>query len=321
MDYLYVVLGLAVLIVGGEGALRGAIGLAERFGVSKAVIGVTVIGFGSSAPELTVTVKAVLANSPDIAIGNVVGSNIANILLILGVGGLIYPLSCAAGVVRRDGNATVLAVALLVALGWYGVIVAWHGVLMLAMLVGYMVWSVYRDRQDPEGASLHEMEASEAEGVPDNIVLILAYALLGIAGLVGGAWLLVHGAVGIAREYGVPESIIGLSLVAVGTSLPELAATVVAVARGHTEVAIGNILGSCIFNVLCILGVTVLIAPLPIAADIRDIDMWVMLAAVFALWLMLRDTIIVRWEAALLLLGYVAYIGNLLMRWKGGPLI
>ena len=311
-DAFLVVAGLVVLTLGGELALRGAVGLAMKLGVSTAIIGLTVVGFGTSAPELMVTIKAALTERPDLAIGNVVGSNIANILLILGVGGLVARLTCGAGVVRRDATATLVAVLLLVGLGMYGEIVAWHGALMVVMLVSYMTWSYMMDRKDMASASLHEREAEETESVPERAVAIVAFLVCGLVGLVFGAHLLVDGATGIARGFGVPESIIGLTLIALGTSLPELAATVIAALRGHTDVAIANVLGSCLFNVLSILGITSMIHPLTIAADIQAIDMWVMLGATIILLPMLRrDHCINRVESSLLLAGYLLYIGHI----------
>ncbi len=310
IDIGLVVAGLVVLTLGGELALRGAVGLAMKIGVSPAMIGLTVVGFGTSAPELMVTVQAALADQPDLAVGNVVGSNIANILLILGVGGCITSLTCSAGVVRRDATAMLLSIVLLTVLGWHGIIEAWHGAIMIILLVAYMTWSYFMDKRDVASAALHEREAEETENVPENAVVIAAFLLVGLAGLVGGAHLLVDGATSIARAYGVPESIIGLTLVALGTSLPELAATVVAAVRGHSDVAIANVLGSCLFNVLSILGITALIKPLTISPDIQSIDMWVMLAAAAVVIPMLwKDNRIARLESILLLAGYTTYIG------------
>lgn len=310
IDIGLVVAGLVVLTLGGELALRGAVGLAMKIGVSPAMIGLTVVGFGTSAPELMVTVQAALAGKPDLAIGNVVGSNIANILLILGIGGCITVLTCSAGVVRRDATAMFFSFILLAALGWHGVIEAWHGVIMVMLLIVYMTWSYFMDKRDVASAALHEREAEETENVPENALVIAAFLLIGLAGLVGGAHLLVDGATSIARTFGVPEAIIGLTLVAIGTSLPELAATVVAAIRGHSDVAIANVLGSCLFNVLSILGITSLVLPLQISPDIQAIDMWVMLAAGGVILPMLwKNMCITRIEAVLLLLGYTVYIG------------
>ncbi|WP_420549246.1 calcium/sodium antiporter [Curvivirga sp.] len=318
MDFIYIIAGLVLLFVGGEISLRGAIALAKKLGVSPAIIGLTVIGFGTSAPELLVTVKAALHGQPDLAIANVVGSNISNILLILGVGGLICPLVCEPKALRRDGTAMVLAMALLTGLAMTGWIVFWQGAMMLSALVAYLVWSYYQDKKQDNTAELHEKETEEMQNVPENWFVISAFILLGLIGLVGGANILVIGAVNIATSFGIPESVIGLTIVALGTSLPELAATAVAAMRRHTDVAIGNVVGSCLFNVLSILGITAMITPLEIADDIAHIDVWVMMAACLALGpLLLKDYKICRWDAAFLLVAYFVYIGSLAFRIPG----
>ncbi len=308
-DIAFLVAGLLVLTFGGDFALRGAVGLAKKLNVSTAMIGLTVVGFGTSAPELMVTLSAALTDRPDLAIGNVVGSNIANILLILGVGGIITTMTCSAGVVKRDVTATLVAIILLVGLSLYGTIERWHGALMLAALIAYIFWSYDMDKKDMASAELHEREAEETENVPETTFAIGIALLLGLIGLVGGAHLLVDGATNIARAFGVPEAIIGLTLVAIGTSLPELAATIVAAVRGHSDVAIGNVLGSCLFNILSILGITAMVVPLTIAPEIQRIDIWVMLGATAVLVVMLwRSQCLRRIESAILLLGYIAYM-------------
>ncbi len=314
-DLLYIASGLVLLVLGGEGALRGAIGIAQKLNVSKAMIGLIVVGFGTSAPEMTVTVQAALNESPDLAIGNVVGSNIANILLILGIGGLICPMTTGPAVVRRDLTATVGAFFLLTGLSVYGVIQMWHGIVMIALLVGYLVWSYRMDKKDIEAASLHESEVDELDEAPSNPLLIALFTIGGLAGLIYGADLMVTGSIGIARDFGISEAIIGLTIVAVGTSLPELAATVIAAIRGHTDVAVANVMGSLLFNILSILGVTAIIFPLPFPADIAQIDIWVMLASGVVLVPMLRkDHHLSRKESALLLAGYVCYMVSIAYR-------
>jgi cation:H+ antiporter len=312
-DLLLTVSGLVVLVLGGEATVRGAVGLARLLGVSPAMIGLTVVAFGTSAPELVVSLQASLEGAPDIAVGNVVGSNIANILLILGAGALIAPLICAPGMVRRDGAAMILALALLCVLGLSGAIVAWQGALMLLVLVGYVGGSYVLDRRNGTAvAELHAREAEETTGVPQTRVLVTLYVVVGLVGLVLGAKLLVDGAVGVARAAGVSESVIGLSLVAIGTSLPELAATVVAAWRRHTDVAIANVLGSNLFNVLLILGAASLVAPLPVAPDIVAIDLWVMLGSGLVLIpIMITGWHISRAEGVFLLLLYAVYIASL----------
>lgn len=312
-DLLFTVLGLGILMLGGELTIRGAIGLAKLLGVSAAMIGLTVVGFGTSAPEMVVSLQATIDGSPDIAIGNVVGSNIANILLVLGVGALIAPLICDPGAVRRDGVAMMAAMALLVVLGLTGAITAWQGVLMLAALVGYVAWSYRVDRRNGKGvADLHAREAEETAGVPTATWLIAIYVVVGLAALIGGAKLLVDGAIGVARAAGISESVIGLSLVAVGTSLPELAATAIAAWRRHTDVAVGNVLGSNLFNVLLILGAASVAAPLPFAQEFVRVDLWVMIGAGLVLMpIMITNWNISRTEGGLLLALYVIYITSM----------
>lgn len=313
IDLLMTVLGLGILLLGGEGTLRGAIGLARLLGVSPAMIGLTVVAFGTSAPELVVSLEASIAGSPAIAIGNVIGSNIANIMLILGAGAMIAPLVCDPRAVRRDATAMLAALVLLVGLGISGAILAWQGVLMIAVLVVYVTWSYRNDRNDGSPVSeLHVREAEETTGVPRAVPVVALYVVGGLLALIGGAKLLVDGAVGIARTAGVSESVIGLSLVAVGTSLPELTATAVAAWRRHTDVAVANILGSNLFNVLLILGAASLAAPLPISPDFIAVDLWVMLAAgVVLIPIMVTGWHISRSEGALLLTLYALYIASL----------
>jgi cation:H+ antiporter len=315
MDFLLTVLGLGILLVGGELTLRGAIGLAKLLGVSAAMIGLTVVAFGTSAPELVVSLEATLDGSPDIAIGNVIGSNIANILLVLGVGALIAPLICDPGAVRRDGTAMMASMVLLVVLGLTGVINAWQGALMIVALIGFITWSYRVDRRNGTAvAELHAREVEETTGVPTATWLVLLYLVLGLVALVGGAKLLVDGAIGVARAAGISESVIALSLVAVGTSLPELAATAVAACRRHTDVAVGNVLGSNLFNVMLILGTASMVAPMPIAEEFVRVDLWVMLGAgIVLLPVMITGWKISRNEGILLLMLYVAYIASMAM--------
>lgn len=318
MDFIFVAVGLALLFIAGEATLRGAIGLAKKLNVSPAVIGLTVVGFGTSAPEMVVTVQAALLDQSDLAIGNVVGSNISNLLLILGVGAAIWPLTCEVSAARRDAGMMIGTALLLVALGMTGEIVRWQGVVMLAALFALLGWSYLHDKKSQAAADgaadddLHAKEVEEVGEVPSNPWAIGALTVFGIGGLVFGADLLVDGAVGIATDLGVPESIIGLTLVALGTSLPELAATVVAALRRHTDVAIANVMGSCVFNVLAILGVTAIVKPLTIAPDIQSIDLWVMLAAsLLVLGLLLRGQRIGRAGGWILLAAYVGYIASM----------
>ncbi len=313
MEILFLVLGLVLLILGGEFTLRGAIGLARNLNISTAIIGLTVMGFGTSAPELVVTVQAVLSGGADIAIGNAIGSNIANTLLILGAGAVIQPLSCDPRAVRRDGAIMMLTTLLLCVLGLTGGIVAWQGVVMLSLLAAFMWWSYLQDKRHHDAATdLHEEVAEETSGIPKNKLVVAAYIAGGFAGLAIGASLLVEAAIALAEAAGVPQSIIGLTLVAFGTSLPELAATMVAAYRRHTDIAIANVLGSNIFNILGVLGAGALFGPLTFAGRIVMVDQWVMLsAAVVLLPIMITEWRVSRREGGALLAAYAIYIGSL----------
>lgn len=312
-DLLLTALGLGVLLLGGEATLRGAIGLARLLGVSPAMIGLTVVAFGTSAPELVVSLDATMSGAPAIAIGNVVGSNIANIMLILGVGALIAPLVCDPLAVRRDATAMLASLLLLVGLGFSGRILPWQGTLMVMALIAYVLWSYRSDRSNGTPVSdLHAREAEETTGVPGATPVVMLYVVVGLVALIGGAHLLVEGAVGIARAAGISESVIGLSVVAIGTSLPELTATAVAAWRRHTDVAVANVLGSNLFNVLLILGAASMAAPLPISPDFVAVDLWVMLAAgVVLIPIMVTGWHISRTEGAFLLALYTLYIAGL----------
>ena len=316
VDIFFVISGLAILLIAGEATLRGAIGLARSLNVSPAVIGMTVVGLGTSLPELVVCIDATIAGKPDFAVGNVIGSNISNTLLILGAGAMILPLACDPRAVRRDGTMMVVAIAIACILGVTGETAAWQGLLMLLALAGFMAWSYVMDRRHRSPAT--ELHEREAEGIPVAEIggaRILIYVVAGLAGLTGGATLLVDGAEGIARSAGVPDYIIGLTILAIGTSLPELVASIVAALRGHGDVAIANVLGSNMINVLGILGATSLITTLPFAPEIRTIDIWVMAGSTVVLIpILITGWRIARSEGLLLLAGYAGYIASIAYR-------
>lgn len=278
--------GLLLLAFGGEVLLRGAIGVAARLGLSPMLIGLTVVAFATSMPELVVTVTAGLENVTDIGVGNVVGSNIANILLILGVASVISPIATKPKLVLRDCIAVLVATLVFVGFAYYGELSFPHGMVMIACLIGY-VWYSYRtdgarngngDSDRAELAALDDEVAEEIESAPKSLGIALALVVGGIIGLVLGSELLVRGAVQIARAVGVSETVIGLTLVAFGTSLPELATSITAAIRGHTEVALGNALGSNLFNLLLILGVLALVIPFKVDATVLNFDAWIMAA-------------------------------------------
>ncbi len=300
--------GILLLFLGGEALVRGAVALASRFGVSPLVIGLTVVGFGTSAPELVVSVGAALEGQPDLAIGNVVGSNIANILLILGLSAVIMPLVVQQQVFRRDGMIMVAASLALAGLAMFGAIDRWAGAILLVGLAAFVIYAYVAGRREQALANVYAAEADEVSDVPLASWKAPVAALVGLVLLVVGARMLVTGSVDIARAFGVPEAVIGLTLVAIGTSLPELATSLIAALRGHADVAVGNVVGSNIFNILGILGVAALIEPLPFTGRMASLDVWVMLAVATAAMIMLRTGWkFSRWEGIACLAAYGVY--------------
>jgi cation:H+ antiporter len=302
--------GLVLLLLGAEIMIRGAVALARRLDISPHVIGLTVIAFGTSTPELFVSLKAAMQGSHGIAIGNVVGSNIANILLMIGTVGVITPFVCRGAPLRRDGTVLLLATLLFVVACIHGVIERWHGALMLGLLFAYLFYC-YRVERRAGAESVHAKEAAEFDQLPTSAWRSVAYTIGGLAAVLLGARLLVDGAIEVARVAGISETVIGITIVAVGTSLPELATTVVAAMRRHSDVALGNIIGSNIFNTLGILGVVSLVQPLPIPPEIMSADLWVMLAVtVVFVGLALRLPAFNRPWAVMFFLAYALFITN-----------
>ena len=330
MDYLLVLGGLVLLIFGGEGLVRGSVSVARRLNISELVIGLTLVGCGTSMPELVTSLHAIEAGAVGISIGNVIGSNIANILLVLGVAALIRPILTNPSALKRDLAVVIGATATLCGLIWLDAFTRLTGLLLLAALVLYIALSLIADRKgDTPEAELH---TGEGEIVTSEFGMAtgLLIALVGMAGIIFGANLLVEGAVGIARGLGVSEAVIGMSIVAFGTSLPELATSVVASTRGRSDVALGNILGSNIFNILGILGVTALVHPFSVFQDhagdlageamqlgagesiVTTTDIATLVLSLFFLILFgITGKRLARWEGALLLGGYLLYMGLL----------
>lgn len=313
MTFLLIIAGLVVLVIGGELIVRGSVSAARLLGMSPLLIGLTLVGFGTSTPELVTSLVAAFQGSPGIAVGNVVGSNIANILLILGVAAVIAPLAVQPAAFRRDSLALAgssLACALAV---WLGFLDRLVGLTFVAVLIGYITWAWRNDRQSGDAeAERHDQTAAEAPAGPGRLPIALGIAALGIGCTMLGAKLLVDGAVGLARGWGVSETIIGLTVVAVGTSLPELVASVIAALRRHGDVALGNVIGSNIYNIFGILGLTAAIHPIAIPPEIARLDIWVLLAVTTLLLLFLRSGwTLQRWEGAVFLAGYAAYVGYL----------
>jgi len=324
---LLILLGLGMLVAGGELFVRGAVRIAERLGISPLMIGLTLVGFGTSTPELVTSVQASLSGSPGIAVGNIVGSNIVNILLILGISALIFPIAVPSAALWRDGVFGAVAAAALVATGLFWTLDRIVGVTFLLGLVAYIAYA-WRQESATTGDHTAAFEKARAleevhsgglqhpapavgflpafwNGTPASIGVVL----VGLVLVVVGGGLLVEGATGLARSLGISESVIGLTIVAIGTSMPELVTSVVAALRRHADVALGNVLGSNIYNVLGIGGATALIAPTAIPSEIAHFDGLVMLAvAVLLMGLARTGWRIGRREGALLVASYGGYL-------------
>ncbi|MCP4997498.1 MAG: calcium/sodium antiporter [Hyphomicrobiales bacterium] len=280
--------GLTLLLFAGDYLVRGAVAMAEKLGISPLVIGLTIVAFGTSAPELFVSLKAAFTGVYGIAIGNVVGSNIANVLLVLGAPALIAPIACKEGGIGFSLLVMAILTVILMLMMGSGVLNHLDGLVLVAILGTFLAWQFKTARSD-RAAALGGDYHDEIDEVPTQNSRIAAYLLFGLIGLPIGAQLTVNGAVDIARVFGVSETVIGLTIVAIGTSLPELVTTVMAAWRGSGAVAIGNVIGSNIFNIGAILGITSLLHPLLVPAHIVYIDMWIMAATtalviLLALW-------------------------------------
>ncbi len=312
--------GLVLLIAGGELLVRGAVQVAGRLGVSPLVIGLTLVGFGTSTPELAATAQAAFVGAPGIAFGNIVGSNIANVLLILGASAILCPIAVTSSALRRDGLVMVAVTVIFAALAAVMPMGRTLGTAFLLILVGYVYMAFRQERQaapDQHGAvfdkslALQSADPGTMPGsqAPGPILLPLLIALSGLALIVAGGAFLVNGAVTLARSFGISETVIGLTIVAVGTSLPELVTSIVAALKRQGEVAFGNVVGSNVYNILGIGGAAALIAPGSVPAELVGFDNLIMIGVSFLLvafaWSGLR---IVRWEGVALLLGYGAYV-------------
>ncbi len=311
MDFLYIAGGFLLLFLGGETLLRGSVALAERYKLSKLLIGMVIVGFGTSLPELIVSVTAASGGVPDLALGNVVGSNIANVLLILGVSAAINQVSCGQSEISRDTLAVLAASVLVAACTFLGSVPWFVGAGMLLALIGYLVYAYRTERTNILKEMRFRGHVEEDIGTP-SLSLMMAALLacaFGLFCLPVGADLLVEGSTSIALRLGIPDAVIGLTIVAVGTSLPELATALVAAYRGHGDVVIGNIVGSNLFNILGVLGATSVIAPVPMEGRIASMDVWVMLGVAGLLYVAARtDKVISRREGALFLVLFAIYV-------------
>ena len=313
----FFLIGLTLLVMGAEALVRGASRLALSMGISPLVVGLTIVAFGTSAPELAVSVGASLDGRPDLAVGNVVGSNIANVLLILGIAALIAPLVVHEQIIRQEIPIMLGASVLVVVMALDGRITRIESALLFALVIGYTFYLIRQSRR-----ASRETEAEyNAEMPPDSRwdrhwSVQGALIVVGLAALVLGSHWLVGAAVVFAQAFGVSELVIGLTVVAVGTSMPEIATSIIAALRGERDIAVGNVIGSNVFNIFSVLGITGLVSAggIPISEAARTFDLWVMLAVAFAcLPIMLTGREIARWEGAVFLGYYAAYTAYLIL--------
>ena len=304
------IVGLVVLYFGAEWLVGGSSGIAFRFGITPLIVGCTVVAFGTSAPELVVSLAAVYQGNDDISVGNIIGSNIANLALITGVAAIIRPIEVSSSVVRREYPFMFAASVLLVGLGFDGELSRIDGGILMTGMVLYMGYMIYLARKAMSGEEVElsveeidEEEIQKSSNARDGLRIAG-----GIIGLVVGAQLMVDSAVFIAREMNIPDLVIGITVVAIGTSLPELATSAMASLRDESDISVGNVIGSNVFNILLVLGAVSLIAPIAVGQAAIDVDFWVMLAVTLLIWpLMWSGLSIKRWEGGVLLTGYVAY--------------
>ena len=304
LEFIYIIVGVTLVLLGADRLTDGASALARRFGVPEMVIGLTIVACGTSMPEFFVSLMSALNGTSDMAVGNVLGSNIMNTMLIVGCAAVVAPMVISPSTVRKDIPFAIGASILLLLLCTDAAISRLDGIILLvgfALFMAYTLWRAKGNKTEDTGSAKQQ-----------NPWLSLGYIVLGLAGLVFGSNLFVSSASNVATTLGVSQSVIGLTIVAGGTSLPELATSVVAARKGQSAIAIGNVIGSNVFNILLILGATAAINPLQLEG-ITLVDMGVMMGSIFLVWLFSFTRYTVeRWEGAVLLVGYLAYLGWLL---------
>lgn len=325
IDLLLILGGLVLLVIGGELFVRGSVQIAQRLGLSPLLIGLTLVGFGTSTPELVASVQAALTGSPGVAVGNVVGSNIYNIFIILGLSALIVPIRTQSRALKRDGVIVIASAALLAGLSFVTELTRAVGIGFVVLLIAYLAYAYFQERVAgtiehtaafERGHALEDVVTHTGGGAAAaqttaaaGLFVSLTTCLGGLAVVIlGGVWL-VDGAIRLARDLGVSEAVIGLTIVAAGTSMPELVTSVIAAWRKHTDVALGNVLGSNIYNILGIGGATALIAPIPVPESIIWFDNFVMIGASLLLLLFAATGLrIGRREGAVFIACYAAYL-------------
>ena len=307
LPFIYLIGGLVLLGAAGEYFVRSAITVAEKLNIPHLIIGLTIIAFGTSLPELMVSIQASMAGQADIAIGNVVGSNIANVLLVLGTAAAISPFTADIGSLRRDGMVMIGASLLLILLAQLTIIPVWVGYGLLGLLILYSI-TVFR-MQKAAGEVSEIADSVDENAMPGGLFINLVLMVATLAGVIIGAKILISGAVDIARLIGVSEAVIGLTMIAIGTSLPELVVSMIAAFRGHAAMAVGNVIGSNIFNILMILGATASIAPIRFPAEVASRDVWIMLgSSALVIYFMRSNIRMTRPEGIICLALYFGYM-------------
>jgi len=310
--YLQLIAGFVLLVGGADIMVRGAEGVARRFGIPALVVGLTIVAFGTSAPELAISIRAGWSGQGDIAMGNIVGSNILNILLILGMSAAITPLIVDNKIIQRDVPLLIAASVMLIVMSIDGSIGRVDGILLSSLLIGYLMWLFYSSRSSGEDGVKEDADGTKSY----SLVVLFGAVILGFVLLVIGANLLVTSATSLARLLGVSELLIGLTIVSIGTSLPEIATSLVAALRGLRDMAVGNIIGSCLFNILAVAGFASVVSPsgLDVVPALLRFDLPIMLAAALAcLPIFVTGHLIARWEGLMFLLYYIIYLSYLIV--------
>lgn len=311
LDLLFIACGLVLLPLGAEGLVRGSSGIALRLGVTALAIGLTVVAFGTGSPELVLSIQAARAGDTGIALGNVVGSNISNIALVLGLAALVRPMTVRSELVRREVPMMIGVTVIVSAMLLDGGLGRLDGLVLITAGIAYPLFAFLATTRGESRAVVAEFD-NAVEGVGRNPWLDAGLVVGGLGALLGGAHLLLRGATSIAVTLGISEVVIGLTVIAIGTSLPELATSVTAARRGEADVAFGNVIGSNVLNILAVLGVTALIHPVSVEG-LRTLDLAVLVgSAVVLLPLLWRGWVLNRWEGAALLTGYALYLYSLM---------
>jgi len=315
MDYLLLLGGFVVLLAGGEILVRGATALALRFNISTLVVGVTVVSFGTSAPELVISLKAALSGHPDISIGNIIGSNIANLALVLGLTAAIFHIKVSKYTIKIDWPVMMIASLVFTWFIWDGALVRWEGIIFVIAITAFVTWLIRKSRKEEIARAADQAKFIENQS-HSSVPKIILFLIAGCVGLAFGAEWLVNGATGIATSMGISEAVISLTVIAFGTSVPELATSIIALVKKQSDISIGNLIGSNIFNILGILGITALFTDIKdFDPRLLDYDIWWMLGISFiALIFMVSHQQVRRSEGIVLLGLYVTYIATIVLK-------